>query len=207
MGELPGYNREITALVGANMIDVAGWLLPDKVSVRFTPYSSRPGGLKPSITLYYSVTAEEIVCTLLTVKGGGEASPVTTSVFRNLNLQAIGTEVIQTLSLQAERAPGAIVLERLPSGRAGKMANAAFNHEVPEKELLYVALVFCAPTLKSKRAQAVHRMLRYASATGNRRIASARKAGFIPPVGATDQELTAAFAYASMRLGRDGEDD
>jgi len=207
MAELPGYTREIEALVGANMIDVAGWLLPDKVSVRFTPHSSRPGGLRPSITMYYSVTAEEIFCTLLTVTSGAESAPVTTSVFRKINVQAIGTEVLQGLSLQAERAPGAMVLQRLPSGRAGKMANAAFSHEVPEKELLYVALVFCAPTQTSKRAQAVQRMLRYSSSTGNRRIASARKAGFIPPAGATDEQLTAAFARASMRLGRDGENE
>ena len=207
MVELPGYTKIVAALDGANMVDVAGWLLPDKVSVRYTPYSSRPGGLKPSITLYYSVTAEEITCTLLTVTSGSQSAPVTTSVFRKINVQAIGTDVFQGLFATAERAPGAMVRERLPSGRAGKMANAALNHEVPEEELLYVALVFCAPTQTSKRAQAVQRMLGYSSATGNRRIALARKAGFIPPVGATDRQLTAAFSRASMRLGRDGEDD
>jgi len=202
----------IEAPADATEIVVHGRLLPEAVNVSFESEDMRPNYRLPAIRMAYKLSETSIECTLLWISSGNDVLPISTSVFRNINLKRIGTEVLQEVFANAPLAPGTPSIMPLPPGKAGQMANAAVVGKVSEKELWYVALIYCSPSpvpgKRVKRAKSVMRMLGYGSqSTADKRIAAARKAGLIPPVGATEREMTTAFAKASNILGQEGIDD
>ena len=212
MTYINGYSMRIEAPVDATEIVVHGRLLPEIVNVSFESEDKRPNYRLPPIRLSYKLTETSIECSLLWITSGKDVRPISSSVFRNINVQRIGTEVLQEVFATAPLAPGTPLITPLPPGKAGQMANAAVAGKVSEKELWYVALIYCSPSpfpgKRVKRAKAVMRMLGYGSqSTADKRIAAARKAGLIPPIGATEREMTTAFSKASNILGQEGIDD
>ena len=211
MTYINGYSMRIEAPADATEIVVHGRLLPEVVNVSFESEDIRPNFRLPPIRMAYKLSETSIECTHLWITSGKDVRPISSSVFRNINVHRIGTEVLQEVFATAPLAPGTPSITPLPPGKAGQMANAAVVGKVSEKELWYVALIYCSPSpfpgKRVKRAKAVMRMLGYGSqSTADKRIAAARKAGLIPPIGATEREMTTAFAKASNILGQEGID-
>lgn len=209
---IKGYSMRIDPARDASQVVVHGRLLPEIVNVSFESRETRGPRRLPPIRLSYRISETAIECTLLWISSGKDVGPITTTVFRNINVQRIGTETLQEIYSSAPLAPGTPFIEPLPPGRAGQMANSAVGGAVTDKELLYVALIYCSPSpvpgKRVKRAKSVMRMLGYGSqSTADKRIAAARQAGFIPPVGASEEEMMTAFAKASNTLGQEQIDD
>jgi len=209
---IKGYSMRIDPARDASQIVVHGRLLPEIVNVSFESRDTRGPRRLPPIRLSYRISETAIECTLLWISSGKDVGPITTTVFRNINVQRIGTETLQEVYSSAPLAPGTPAIEPLPPGRAGQMANLAVGGAVTDKELHYVALIYCSPSpvpgKRVKRAKSVMRMLGYGSQpTADKRIAAARQAGYIPPVGASEKEMMIAFAKASNTIGQDQIDE
>lgn len=208
--DINGYFMRTEVPSDAGLVEVHGLMLPEHVNVYFEPEDGRPGYRLPTIRLAYRISAASIECVLLYISSRSGDRPITTTVFRSINVQSIGTEILQTLFAKAATSDGTSPIRRLPAGRAGQMANASSSSSIPERELLYVALVYCGPSpggsKRIKPAKSVMRTLGYGSqSTADKRIRAARDAGLIPPVGSSEKDFAAAFSAASHKLGNEAD--
>lgn len=210
--DIKGYYMKTEVPSDSEYVEVYGLMLPQQVNVSLEPEDIRPGHRLPTIRLAYKISEVCVECVLLYISSKSGDRPITTTVFRSINVQAVGTKVLQEVYSKVAAADGASPIRRLPVGKAGQMANASSSGAVPEKELLYVALIFCAPnssgSKRIKPAKSVMRMLGYGSqSTADKRIRAARDAGLIPPVGSSEKEFAAAFSAASHKLGKEADSE
>ena len=156
-----------------------------------------PGHKWPDISIKFEVSNGAIACSELRIASGPNDRPIRSADLTVLNLDALGELVFQRFAAPVQvHADGSIAVGAPGEGNSFQPVHAGVEetYREPHAELLAVARIYLDPASRSAPTRSVLDVLQYGSReTASRRIKAAREKGLIPPAGATDQELDAAW--------------
>lgn len=182
-----------SAKVGS-VVKLGDYVVPRKITVTMTGDDDGvPGRRWPDVTIQFEVRDGAAVCTDLRIVSKPGDRPIRTadlSVFDLDKLAELG------FGMHAgERDGSGYVFGRDSSGAAPQIRNAVNEgYREPLAELREVARVYLDPDARRKPTLSVQNILDYKTRiTTSRRIKLAREKGLIPPVGASSDELDAAW--------------
>ena len=187
------YQVSTVGQMNAGWVIFEGLILPRDILIRLEDVDSPPGDRFPSISISVRVTESRARIDRVTFTGGAENGSVLQSHLRQIEFDQVVEESLFSIGRQLD--DDDVVVEA-PTDRRRRTARRLMDgrYDITKRELLEIGKIFCDPANRRAPAQMVQLKMGYGSRpTADRRIKEARKQGWIPPVGASDDELTNHF--------------
>lgn len=151
----------------------------------------------PDVSIRFEVRDGAAVCTELRIVSGADGRPIRTPDLTVLNLDDLAKLVFQRFAAPVTiHNDGSVSVQAPGEGASFRAVHAAVeqSYREPLAELRQVARVYLDPGSRGAPTKSVLDVLQYGSReTASRRIKLARDSGLIPAVGASDEELDAAW--------------
>ena len=187
------YRISTTGQMNAGWVISEGLILPRDILIQLEDDKSPPGDKLPNISISVRVTESRARIDRVVFVGGAELGSIKQPHLRNFEFDQI---VEQALFEIGRRLDDDDIVVEAPADRRKKAARKLMDgrYDMSRRELLEVGKIFCNPENRRAPAQMVQLKMGYNSRpTADRRIKEARKKGWIPQVGASDEELTEHF--------------
>ena len=190
----PEYELRVNWPGPGRMVKLGEVIVPQRVTATLTGGGEIEGRIWPDIFISFEIRDGASVCNEFRIVSGPKDRPIRTPDLSFIDLDNLAALCFQSFAATPEADGG--------YGLGGDTADTvkpirdsiAASYKEPLAELKAVARVYCNPNARAKPASSVFMSLSYKSQeTANRRIRAARTAGLIPPVGASDAELDAAW--------------
>jgi hypothetical protein len=167
------YKISTTGQMNAGWVTYEGLILPRDILIQLEDNISPPGDKIPTLSISVRVTESRARIDRVVFIGGADLGSIKQSHLRNLEFDQVVEQAIAAIGLRLD-----------DDGR----------FEMSTRELLEVGKIYCNPENRRAPAQMVQLKMGYNSRpTADRRIKEARKQGWVPPVGASVEELANHF--------------
>lgn len=187
------YKISTTGQMNAGWVTYEGLILPRDILIQLEDNISPPGDKIPTLSISVRVTESRARIDRVVFIGGADLGSIKQSHLRNLEFDQVVEQAIAAIGLRLD--DDDIVVEA-PADRRKKAARKLMDgrFEMSTRELLEVGKIYCNPENRRAPAQMVQLKMGYNSRpTADRRIKEARKQGWVPPVGASVEELANHF--------------
>lgn len=187
------YKISTTGQLNGGWVLFEGLILPRDILIQLEDTSSPPGDKSPTISISVRVTESRARIDRVVFIGGAQLGSIKQSHLRTLEIDQIVEQAIFEIGRKLD--DDEVVIDA-PSDRRKKAARKLMDgrYDMSRRELLEIGKIFCNPENRRAPVQMVQLKLGYGSrSSADRRIKEARNRGWIPPVGASDEELTEHF--------------
>jgi hypothetical protein len=170
-------------------------LLPYRIRVVLTDTKSTTGRRSPSCVLIFEVREERAKCVSLTATSGDDNSSISAAYLRTLDVDKLWLEAAETLALQYRAVDSDEVETATPKrGRIAAKMLADNVSQLSKRELMLIGFHYCNPLNRKSPTKAVQLAMGYGSRhTALRRIAEARRKGWVLPQGSTEAAIKTHF--------------